>query len=71
MRTGVGKNFDGVQDQKRDSSAEILLNWNLFNGGSDKARLIFLAVPVLIIAMLHGWAHLPAYARRTGLAAGR
>lgn len=39
LRTGVGKNFDGVQDQKRDSSAEILLNWNLFNGGSDKARV--------------------------------
>lgn len=39
VRTGVGKNFDGVQDQKRDSSAEILLNWNLFNGGSDKARV--------------------------------
>ena len=39
LRTGVGKNFDGVQDQKRDSSAELLLNWNLFNGGSDKARV--------------------------------
>ena len=39
LRTGVGKNFDGVQDQKRDSSAEILLNWNLFNGGSDSARI--------------------------------
>ncbi len=39
VRTGVGKNFDGVQDQKRDSSAEILLNWNLFNGGRDKARV--------------------------------
>ena len=39
VRTGAGKNFDGVQDQKRDSSAEIVLNWNLFNGGSDKARV--------------------------------
>jgi adhesin transport system outer membrane protein len=39
LRTGVGNNFDGVQDQKRDSSAEIVLNWNLFNGGSDKARV--------------------------------
>ena len=38
-------------------------------GGSDKARLVFLATPVLIIAMLHGWSHLPDYARRAGLAA--
>lgn len=39
LRTGAGKNFDGVQDQKRDTSAEILLNWNLFRGGSDMARV--------------------------------
>jgi len=38
-------------------------------GGSDKARLIFLAVPVLIIAMLHGWVALPQHVRRIGLAA--
>jgi adhesin transport system outer membrane protein len=28
-----------VQDQRRDSTAEIVLNWNLFNGGSDQARV--------------------------------
>jgi adhesin transport system outer membrane protein len=39
VRSGVGKNFDGVQSQKRDTAAEILLNWNLFNGGSDQARV--------------------------------
>ena len=39
VRSGVGKNFDGVQDQKRDTSAEIVLNWNLYNGGSDQARV--------------------------------
>lgn len=39
VRTGLGKNFDGVRDQKRDTSAEILLNWNLYNGGSDQARV--------------------------------
>ncbi|WP_290874657.1 TolC family protein, partial [Aquabacterium sp.] len=39
FRTGVGKNFDGVQDQKRDTAAELLLNWNLYNGGSDQARV--------------------------------
>lgn len=38
-RTGVGKNFDGVQNQKRDSSVQLLLNWNLYNGGSDQARV--------------------------------
>jgi len=39
VRSGVGKNFDGLQYQKRDSSAEIVLNWNLYNGGSDQARV--------------------------------
>jgi outer membrane protein, adhesin transport system len=38
-RTGVGKNFDGVVDQKRDTSIELLMNWNLYNGGSDQARV--------------------------------
>ncbi len=39
VRSGGGKNFDGVRDQSRDSSAEIVLNWNLFNGGADRARI--------------------------------
>jgi outer membrane protein, adhesin transport system len=39
LRSGAGKNFDGVRDQRTDSSAEIVLNWNLFNGGSDRARV--------------------------------
>jgi outer membrane protein, adhesin transport system len=39
VRSGVGKNFDGVRDQRTDSSAEIVLNWNLFNGGTDRARV--------------------------------
>jgi adhesin transport system outer membrane protein len=38
-RTGVGKNFDGVQNQKGDTSVQLVLNWNLYNGGSDQARL--------------------------------
>ena len=38
-RAGTGRNFDGVPDQKRDLSAEIVLNWNLYNGGSDQARV--------------------------------
>jgi outer membrane protein, adhesin transport system len=39
LRTGAGRNFDGVPDQKRDTSAEVVLNWNLYNGGSDQARV--------------------------------
>jgi outer membrane protein, adhesin transport system len=38
-RAGSGRNFDGVPDQKRDVSAELVLNWNLYNGGSDQARV--------------------------------
>lgn len=39
LRSGAGKNFDGVEDQKRDTTAEVVLNWNLFKGGSDRARV--------------------------------
>jgi len=39
LRSGAGNNFDGVRDQRRDTTAEIVLNWNLFNGGSDRARV--------------------------------
>lgn len=39
VRTGGGHNFDGLQDQKRDTTASIVLNWNLFAGGSDRARV--------------------------------
>jgi outer membrane protein, adhesin transport system len=39
LRAGGGRNFDGSLDQKREASAELNLNWNLFNGGSDQARV--------------------------------
>ena len=39
VRANAGKNLDGVQDQTRSSAAEVVLNWNLFNGGSDQARI--------------------------------
>jgi adhesin transport system outer membrane protein len=39
LRAGAGRNFDGVPDQKRDVSGEIALSWNLYNGGSDVARI--------------------------------
>jgi adhesin transport system outer membrane protein len=39
VRSANGSNLDGIRDQKRDSSAEIVLNWNLYNGGADQARV--------------------------------
>jgi len=39
VRAGTGSNFDAVSDQKRDTTAEITLNWNLYNGGADRARV--------------------------------
>ena len=39
LRTGAGKNFDGLLDRKSATSGEILLNWNLYKGGSDTARV--------------------------------
>ncbi len=39
VRTGAGHNFDGIRDQRRDSSAELVLNWNLYSGGADQARV--------------------------------
>ncbi len=39
LRSGVGNNFDGLIDRKSATSAQILLNWNLYNGGSDQARI--------------------------------
>ena len=38
LRSGMGNNFDGLIDRKSATSAQILLNWNLYNGGSDQAR---------------------------------
>jgi len=39
IRAGAGHNFDGVQYQKRDATATLSLNWNLYNGGADQARI--------------------------------
>ena len=39
LRGGAGRNFDGVEDQKREINGAVVLNWNLFNGGSDQARV--------------------------------
>ena len=39
VRTGFGNNFDGLIDRKSATTAQLLLNWNLYNGGSDSARV--------------------------------
>ncbi|MEQ1805608.1 MAG: TolC family outer membrane protein [Burkholderiaceae bacterium] len=39
LRTNAGHHVDGVRDQSRDSTAEIVLNWNLYSGGADQARI--------------------------------
>ena len=39
VRADAGRNVDGLQDQTRNSTAEIVLAWNLYNGGADQARI--------------------------------
>jgi len=39
VRGAVGRSVDGLQDQTRNTTAEIVLNWNLYNGGADQARV--------------------------------
>jgi adhesin transport system outer membrane protein len=37
-RTNSGKNLGGNVDQQGDNTAEIVMSWNIFNGGADQAR---------------------------------
>lgn len=39
LRAGAGHNFDRVNDQTRSNTAEIVMNWNLYNGNVDQARV--------------------------------
>jgi outer membrane protein, adhesin transport system len=39
VRAGGGRNYDGIEDQKREINGALVLNWNLYNGGSDQARV--------------------------------
>lgn len=39
VRGAVGRNVDSLQDQTRNTTAEIVLNWNLYNGGADQAQV--------------------------------
>jgi adhesin transport system outer membrane protein len=39
VRAGGGHNFDGVVDQRYDASGQIVLNWSLYDGGANQARI--------------------------------
>ncbi len=39
VRAGGGRNFDGVADQRYDSTAQIVMNWTLYDGGANQARI--------------------------------
>jgi adhesin transport system outer membrane protein len=39
VRGAVGRNVDSLLDQTRNATAEIVMNWNLYNGGADQARV--------------------------------
>ncbi len=39
LRSGAGHNFGGVIDQNRSNTAEVVMNWNLYNGNIDQARV--------------------------------
>jgi adhesin transport system outer membrane protein len=39
VRAGSGHNFDAIPDQQRNVTAGVVLNWNLFAGGADQARV--------------------------------
>jgi adhesin transport system outer membrane protein len=39
LRSGAGHNFDGVLGQRDDSTAQVVLNWSLYDGGANYARV--------------------------------
>ncbi len=39
VRGAVGRNVDSLQDQSRNVTGEVVMNWNLYNGGADQARV--------------------------------
>ncbi len=39
VRGGGGRNFDGVTGQREDGTAQIVLNWSLYDGGANQARI--------------------------------
>ena len=39
VRSGSGYNYNGLEGRRSDSAAEVLLNWNLFDGGAERSRV--------------------------------
>jgi len=39
LRGTAGRNVDAIADRTRDTAAEVVLSWNLYNGGADQARV--------------------------------
>jgi adhesin transport system outer membrane protein len=39
VRGGGGRNFDGTSGLQQDSTAQIVLNWTLYDGGANQARI--------------------------------
>lgn len=38
-RAGQGHNFNSLEGRRGDAGAEVVMSWNLFDGGSDRARV--------------------------------
>ncbi len=38
-RTGAGHNYNSLEGRRGDTGAEVVLNWNLYDGGADRARI--------------------------------
>lgn len=38
-RAGQGHNYNSLEGRRGDAGAEVVLNWNLFDGGADRARV--------------------------------
>ena len=39
LRGAVGRNVDSLQDQTHNVTGEVVMSWNLYNGGADHARV--------------------------------
>lgn len=39
VRGGAGHNFDGISGQRDNGTAQIVLNWSLYDGGANQARI--------------------------------
>lgn len=39
VRSGVGRNVNGLEDRRSDAEVAVLMSWNLFDGGAGRARV--------------------------------